>query len=208
MCKFAHETIKKTLKSMRNYIVFGLLLMSLALAACGDKAKGGAGPAADSTQVAGTSGVADDERHTEAYIRQRIESIYSHFGYSASSRGPEGEGMPAVNYDSLYCSTRYLELLEEAKAISRREGTICIDADHWIVGQDVDKEWRYELKEVRHITDSTAEVELMVHNFSDNKVVLDLFFEHASGMSTTSDNTTTSRVLKARRKRCSTVPRC
>ena len=163
---------------MRNYIVFGLLLMSLALAACGDKAKGGAGSDADSTQVAATSAVADDERHTEAYIRQRIESIYSHFGYSETSRGPEGEGMPAVNYDSLYCSTRYLELLEEAKAISRREGTICIDADHWIVGQDVAKDWRYELKEVRHITDSTAEVELMVHNFNDNKVVLDLFFEH------------------------------
>ena len=163
---------------MRNYIVFSLLQMSLALAACGDNAKGGAVGAADSTQVAATSAVADDERHTEAYIKQRIESIYSHFGYSETSRGPEGEGMPAVNYDSLYCSTRYLKLLEEAKAISRREGTICIDADHWIVGQDVDKEWRYELKEVRNITASTAQVELMVHNFSDNKVVLDLFFEH------------------------------
>lgn len=163
---------------MRNYIIFSLFLMSFGLVGCGNKTKGGAADSADSVEVASTSAVADDERHTEAYIKERIASIYSHFGYSESSRGPEAEEMPAVNYDSLYCSSRYLALLAEATAISRREGTVCIDADHWIVGQDVDKKWSYELKDIRNITDSTAQVELLVNNFGPQKVVLDLLFEY------------------------------
>ena len=163
---------------MRNYIIFSLFLMSFGLVGCGNKTKGGAADSADSVEVASTSAVADDERHTEAYLKERIASIYSHFGYSESSRGPEAEEMPAVNYDSLYCSSRYLALLAEATAISRREGTVCIDADHWIVGQDVDTKWSYELKDIRNITDSTAQVELLVNNFGPQKVVLDLLFEY------------------------------
>lgn len=163
---------------MRNYIIFSLFLMSFGLVGCGNKTKGGAADSADSVEVASTSAVADDERHTEAYIKERIASIYSHFGYSENSRGPEAEGMPAVNYDSLYCSSRYLALLAEATAISRREGTVCIDANHWIVGQDVDKKWSYKLKDIRNITDSTAQVELLVNNFGPQKVVIDLLFEY------------------------------
>ena len=163
---------------MRNYIFFSLFLISFGLVGCGNKTKGGAADSADSSAVVGMSAVVDDERHTEAYIKERIESIYRHFGYSETSRGPEAEGMPAVNYDSLYCSSRYLALLAEAEAISQREGTVCIDADHWIVGQDVDKKWSYELKDIRNITDSTAQEELLVNNFGPQKVVLDLLFEH------------------------------
>ena len=162
----------------RIHIIYMVWVLALVgLAGCNKSAKQASGDVTDSLQVSGvTAGGSDDGKHTVDYITRRVDSIYANFqGGNAIDyyRFPDG----APNFDSLYCSQRFLSLLAEAKRISEQEGTICLDADHWVVGQDIDEEWDYLLMKVDSITDTTAQVELRIHNFEDQKVVLDLLFE-------------------------------
>lgn len=101
----------------------------------------------------------DSLRHTAEYIAQRIDTIYK---YKSNRR---------------FCSRRYLELDAEASKLSEEMGYIYIDSDHWIVGQDTDPNWRYYLKSILSMNDSIASVEMMVHNFNDHKVILNLLYE-------------------------------
>ncbi len=73
-----------------------------------------------------------------------------------------------------------MALYNKARQISEEDGTLFIDSDHWIAGQDMDEEWRYELMSISNITDSTAQATLNVHNYVDQKVVLDLVFERGT----------------------------
>ena len=73
-----------------------------------------------------------------------------------------------------------MALYNQAQKISQEDGTLFIDSDHWIAGQDMDEEWSYELMSVSNITDSTAQATINVHNYSDQKVVLDLVFERGT----------------------------
>lgn len=101
----------------------------------------------------------DSLRHTAEYIAQRIDTIYK---YKSNKR---------------FCSQRYLALDAEASKLSEENGYIYIDSDHWIVGQDTDPNWRYYMKRILSLNDSIASVEMMVHNFTDQKIILDLLYE-------------------------------
>ena len=167
---------------MRRILIINMVwvLAVVLLAGCNKGAKQGSGDGADSLQVSGVSAEgAADGKHTVDYITRRIDSIYVNFqGGNAIDyvRFPDG----APDYDNLYCTQRYLALKAEAQRISEQEGTVCLDADHWIMGQDADEAWDYLIMKVDSITDTTAQVELRIHNFGDQKVVLDLLFERGN----------------------------
>lgn len=103
--------------------------------------------------------ISDSTKHTVEYIKQRIDTIYKY------------------KDDKRFCSSRYLEIDAKAAKLSKELDCIYIDSDHWICGQDIDPKWNYRIKEVKNITDSTAVVELVVHNFNDERVILDLWYE-------------------------------
>lgn len=118
---------------------------------------------ADSTA---TSIVAD--KHSEAYIRQRIDTIYSHVDQRHIN----------LNLDSAFCTFRYNALLEKASQISEKTGFQFLGYNHWIMGQDVSPEWTYDTKKIDNMTDSTAVVEMDIRNFGrHNYVTLELKFE-------------------------------
>jgi len=110
-----------------------------------------------------------DEKHTEAYIHQRIDSIYSSMKY----RGPI-----VADYDSLFCTSRYNALKSKALELSKDGGDeVIIDYDHWTNSQD-DFDFAYQIKKVEHITDSTAVVTLEAYNLGEiYPIVLGLYFE-------------------------------
>ena len=150
----------KQTRNMKRLILPMLCLLMMAVG-CKNKNQ----PAAentDSTNAATETVVttqADDGKHNEAYIRKRLQTIYE------------------LQDDKTCCSEAYLQLDAEARKISQRTGTIYIDGDHWVAGQDIDEEWSYRIDEISDITDHTAKAKLTVHNFSDQDVVLYLCFE-------------------------------
>jgi hypothetical protein len=79
--------------------------------------------------------------------------------------------------DSAYCSHRYYALMQEALRICDETGDILYDYDHWICGQDFSDDWSCKVKKVYEITDSTALVDLSIHNFTDFETTIALRFE-------------------------------
>ena len=143
----------------------------LVMVACGNKTDKASG---NNESLAADAASVDDSKHNEVYISQRIDSIYSHFGYKPFN--PDAP-IDNINYDSLFCTDSYLALSAEAQKVSEETGEIWIDADHWIVGQDISEDWSYKIKKIDILSDSTATVELNVHNFNDERVILDLLFQ-------------------------------
>lgn len=139
---------------MKKVTIVGCLMAAVVvgLGACGNK---GASEYPYSTKKEAKT----FDKHSQEYISQRIDTIYAH------------------KDDSLCCSEAFLKMDGEAQAISKNHKTVYRDADHWVIGQDIDHEWRYELQQVNILSDSTATVTLNIHNFEDQKVVLDLVFE-------------------------------
>lgn len=133
-------------------------VLAIGLSACGNKTQG-TGTAADSTAIATTISADNDGKHTAEYIALRLTKIYE------------------LRNDSLCCSQHYRDLYAQASEKSKNEGTIFMDADHWVMGQDVSEDWSYGLQQVNNITDSSAQATMIIHNFTDQKVVLDLVFE-------------------------------
>ena len=133
-------------------------ILALGVSACGNKTQG-TGSAADSEANATTVSAENDGKHTAEYIALRLSKIYE------------------LRNDSLCCSQHYLELYAKAAEKSEQEGTLFFDADHWVMGQDVSEDWSYGLQQVNNITDTTAQATMVIHNFTDQKVVLDLVFE-------------------------------
>lgn len=116
------------------------------------------------------------DKHSETYIRERIDSIYNNLVHWTTEDGIEYPDF-SFNADSAYCTSRYNALMEQA--LDCLEGDdILFDYDYWICGQDVSRDFRHQIEKVRDITDTTAVVELKVIN-SDNEhdVVLTLLFE-------------------------------
>jgi len=111
---------------------------------------------------------ADIDKHSEDYIRQRIDTIYK--GVGKSTHDP-------INRDSVYCSQRYYALMCEAVQLCNEAGEILYDFDHWICGQDWSDDWNCKVEKVYEITDSTALVDLKIHNFSDTETTIALRFE-------------------------------
>lgn len=130
---------------------------------------------------AGAIAVADagTDKHSEAYIRQRIDTIYK--GVGKSTYDSEGKEIDYIhspfNRDSAYCSERYYALMKEALEISKETGEILYDYDYWVCGQDYSDDWSCRVAKVYEITDSTALADLVIHNFSDTETTIALRFE-------------------------------
>ena len=133
----------------------------------------------DSLAVDSTVADADIDKHSEAYIRQRIDTIYK--GVGKSTYDSEGREIDYIhspfNRDSAYCSERYYALKKEALEICSETGEILYDYDYWVCGQDFSDDWSCRVAKVYEITDSTALVDLMIHNFNDIEATIALRFE-------------------------------
>ncbi len=111
------------------------------------------------SMTVGDVSVANSVKHTIEYIAQRIDSIYEY------------------KEDNDFCSANYLELDEVASIYSRDLGYVYLDCDHWITGNDIDEQWSYTVKEIKIISDTKAIADILIHNFKDQQVILDLVFE-------------------------------
>jgi len=140
--------------------IAAMTMLTFSMAACGNKTSESSA-SGDSITVS-TMQVPSDPQHSPEFITLRIDTIYK-----------------LRNNDSC-CSQRYMALYNKARQLSEEDGTLFIDYDHWIAGQDIDEEWSYELMSINNITDSTAQATMNIQNFSDQKVVLDLVFERGS----------------------------
>ena len=137
-----------------------MAMLALSMAACGNKTGEGSSNG-DSLSVS-TAQTPSDAQHSAEFITLRIDTIYQ------------------LRNNEKCCSERYLALFNKAQQISEEDGTLFIDSDHWVAGQDMDEEWSYELMSVNNITDSTAQATMNIHNYADQKVLLDLVFERGT----------------------------
>ena len=157
-------------------ILFFILAPALMLN-CGNKT----GKAVNDTDSLSTDFVADAgiDKHSEAYIRQRIDTIYKTVGKSVyDNQGNEVSYFKnPFNRDSAYCSERYYALMKEATQLCNETGDILYDYDYWVCGQDYSDDWSCKVAKVYEITDSTALVDLVIHNFSDTETTIALCFE-------------------------------
>lgn len=158
-------------------ILFLFLAASLMLN-CGSKT-GKSVSDTDSVAVDSTVADAGIDKHSEAYIRQRIDTIYEGVGkptYDSEGREVDYIHSP-FNRDSAYCSERYYALKKEALEICNETGDILYDYDYWVCGQDFSDDWSCKVAKVYEITDTTALVDLMIHNFNDKETTIALRFE-------------------------------
>ena len=119
------------------------------------------------------------DKHSEAYIIQRIDTIYK--GVGKSTYDSEGMRVSYIrnpfNRDSAYCSQRYYALMQEALQLCDEADEILYDYDHWVCGQDFSDDWSCKVVKVYELTDSTALVDLSIHNFDDTQTTIALRFE-------------------------------
>ena len=149
---------RKQLQSLLS--IAAMAMLALSMVACGNKTGDGS-TNGDSLSV-NTAQTPSDAQHSAEFITLRIDTIYR------------------LRNNERCCSERYLALFNQARQLSEEDGTLFIDSDHWIAGQDMDEEWSYELMSVNNITDSTAQATMNIHNYADQKVVLDLVFERGT----------------------------
>lgn len=136
------------------------MMLAFVMAACGNKTNDSS-TNGDSLSVS-TAQAPGDALHSAEFITLRIDTIYR------------------LRNNEKCCSERYMALFNKARQISEEDGTLFIESDHWIAGQDMDEEFSYELMSVNNITDSTAQATMNIHNYTDQKVVLDLVFERGT----------------------------
>ena len=149
---------RKQLQSL--LFIAAMAMLAISVTACGNKTGEGSGNG-DSLSVS-TVQTPSDPQHSAEFITLRVDTIYK------------------LRNNENCCSECYLAIYNKARKISEEDGTLFIDSDHWIAGQDIDDEWSYELMSVTNITDSTAQATMNIHNYIDQKVVLDLVFERGT----------------------------
>lgn len=155
------------------YLLFTIVLMI----GCGSKT----GKAISDKDLQAMDSVADTgiDKHSEAYIRQRIDTIYKTVG--KTTYDSEGNEVSYIrnpfNRDSAYCSQRYYALMKEALQLCDEMEEILYDYDYWVCGQDYSDDWSCKVTKVYEMTDSTALVDLAIHNFSDTETTIALRFE-------------------------------
>ena len=160
---FRENSIQKVMTMNCKLLMLGVLLV---LTACGGKKE----------QKSEDNGV---NKHTEEYILQRIDTIYKTVGKATVDA--EGNRVDYIasdfNRDSAYCSQRYYALMQQALEVCEKTGEVLYDYDHWVCGQDFSEDWSYKVKKVYQVTDSTALVDLTIHNFNDKETTIALRFE-------------------------------
>ena len=160
------------MKKFSFFILAAALMLN-----CGNKT----GKAVSDTDSLSIDTIADAgiDKHSEAYIRQRIDTIYK--GVGKPTYDGEGNEVSYIrnpfNRDSAYCSERYYALKKEARQLCDETGDILYDYDYWVCGQDWSDDWSCKVAKVYEITDSTALVDLNIHNFSDIETTIALRFE-------------------------------
>ena len=150
--------ITKRLQSLLS--VAAMAMLAFGMVACGNKTGEGSSNG-DSLSVS-TAQTPSDAQHSAEFITLRIDTIYR------------------LRNNERCCSERYMALFNKARQLSEEDGTLFIESDHWIAGQDMDEEFSCELMSVTNITDSTAQATMNIHNYVDQKVVLDLVFERGT----------------------------
>ena len=155
------------------YLLFTIVLMLSCGSKTGKTVSNRDLQAEDSVTVTGIN------KHSEAYICQRIDTIYKTVG--KRTYDSEGNEVSYIrnpfNRDSAYCSQRYYALMQEALQLSDEMGEILYDYDYWVCGQDYSDDWSCKVTKVYEMTDSTALVDLAIHNFSDTETTIALRFE-------------------------------
>lgn len=117
-----------------------------------------------------------EEKHTEDFIRYRADDIYSRYMNPTYDRFGQRMIDNSINYDSVFCTSRYYALLSKALELTE-ENDVLFDYDHWTNSQD-DSDFTFEVGEVKDITDSTAVVKINGKNFGkDCLIILSLFYE-------------------------------
>jgi len=129
----------------------------LALMGCNSNKVTGDASSEDSTVVEEMN--TDDGKHNKEYIIQRLDNIYK------------------MQDDSKCCSERYQKLFNEAQELSEKGGMVFVDGDHWVQGNDIDEDWTYRILDVTDITPTTATAKVLVNNFDEHEVTLQLVFE-------------------------------
>lgn len=105
-----------------------------------------------------------------ADVVDRVNSIYSQI-----DKETEAE------LDAQFCTQNYLNLKKRCDALSCKTDDIWRDYDHWLMGQDSDKDFRATIEAVEFPGDDTAAlVTLTVHNFEDQRVTLSLVCERGN----------------------------
>ena len=106
-------------------LLFTVVLMPCALQSLAAEPDGGT-----------TNGTAD--KHSVAYISQRIDAIYKTKG---------------IDRDKAFCSQRYYALMLEAVQYSNEMGFVLYDFDHWVCGQDIYDDWSCKVVKVYVLSD-------------------------------------------------------
>lgn len=140
--------------------IAAMAMLALSMLACGNKT--GEGSSNGDSLAVSTAQTPSDAQHSAEFITLRIDTIYR------------------LRNNERCCSERYMALFNKARQLSEEDGTLFIESDHWIAGQDMDEEFSYELMSVTNIADSTAQATMNIHNYVDQKVVLDLVFERGT----------------------------
>jgi hypothetical protein len=139
-------------------IFTSLFLTTLLLIGCGGNDSKNDSLNADTTDIVADA-TQDSIRHTKEYIAQRIDTIYKY------------------KDDMRFCSAKYLSLDAHASKLSHEMGYVYRDYDHWVMGQDIDPKWSYKIKDIKDIKAVEATVEVLVHNFKNQHIILNLVYE-------------------------------
>ena len=149
---------------MKTTKILAVVASVLMLSACGNKTNK---TVSDTDSVVTDSIAADTveikvDKHTEAYLRERVDSIYH---------------SNASNRDNIFCSTAYLEKYNAAAAIADERDEIVLDCDHWTNSQD-DTDFTYKIGKISNMTDTSAVVKIDAKNFGKRyNVVLSMRYE-------------------------------
>lgn len=157
-------TLPNTNKIMTTPRILPILLAALVgLASCSSKAEGQS-QAADTTVV------------------KRIYDIYADV-FSRYSDAPDTDQDNKLGLETLYLSAEFEGLIDKVGDIDERlmeqEGVLGMlnDHDYWIMGQDVDAHPHITFVSGKFDGDNRYCAEIILHNFSDQKLGVDLVSE-------------------------------
>ena len=123
-----------------------------------------------------------DKKKTEEYLVQRVSNIYKDVCdlYNAAQEDSNFDKLSEKNFDSLYCSEEWNDLLSKVNQYDMEQNTDEIgffDFDYWIMGQDF-QDMSFRDVKVLDMHDNGATVSLILVNMdSDIKLKLSMVYE-------------------------------